>query len=146
MKKPDLNRMTIGINMKKSMNILYLLSVLLCVSCAKEPADEGKRPGGSGNNNGSQTETLKITPFEELNAGTVVINSHENEWQASSLKMDQRSYIELGPENSVNLPTYSRICRLDDGSYILTWQKGRELCGFSFVDCNFTHESSSLMT
>ena len=115
--------MTIGINkMKKSMNIIYLLSVLLCVSCAKEPTDEGKRPGGSGSNNGSQTETLKITPFEELNAGDAVINSHENDWERSSLKMDKRSYIELGAENSVNLPTYSRICRLDDGSYILTWQ------------------------
>ena len=106
--------------MNRTMNILCLLSVLLCVSCTKEPA-EGKRPGGS-SNAGSQTETLKITPFEQLNAGAAIVNSHENEWQKASLKMDRRSYLELGPENNVNLPTYSRICRLNDGSYILTWQ------------------------
>ena len=105
--------------MKKSMNILCFLTVLLCASCAKEP--EGKRPVPSFGG-GSQTEFLKITPFEELNAGAVTINSHENEWESSALKMDKRSYIELGAENSVNLPTYSRICRLNDGSYILAWQ------------------------
>lgn len=103
------------------MNILYLASMILCVCCAKDPYAGGKRPG-SGSGNGNATETLKITPFEELNAGASAINSHAGEWSASTLKMDKRSYIELGPENSVNLPTYSRICRLDDGSYILTWQ------------------------
>ena len=95
--------------------------MILCVCCAKDPYAGGKRPGG-GSGNGNATETLKITPFEGLNAGASAINSHAGEWSASTLKMDRRSYIELGPENSVNLPTYSRICRLDDGSYILTWQ------------------------
>ena len=106
--------------MKNSMNILCMLAVLLFASCEKEP--EGKRPVNSGNNNGTYNEFLKITPFEDLNAGTAVINSHENEWSASTLKMDMRSYIEIGAESSVNLPTYSRICHLKDGSYILTWQ------------------------
>ena len=105
--------------MKKNMNILCSLIVLLCASCAKEP--EGKRPVESFKG-GIQTEFLNITPFEELNAGTVTINSHKDEWEASGLKLDKRSYIELGTENSVYLPTYSRICRLKDGSYILTWQ------------------------
>ena len=106
--------------MKKSMNILCILTALLFLSCEKEP--EGKRPVGSGAVSGTYNEFLKITPFEELNAGTAVINSHENEWAASTLKMDKRSYIEIGAESSVNLPTYSRICHLKNGSYILTWQ------------------------
>ena len=70
----------------------------------------------------SGIEVSTLTPFEQLNAGSITINSHEDEWNKSKLVMDKRSYIELGAENSVNLPTYSRICRLDDGSYILTWQ------------------------
>ena len=106
--------------MKKTMNILCILAALLFLSCEKEP--EGKRPVGSGNSAGTYNESLKITPFEELNAGSAVINSHEKEWKSSILKMDKRSYIEIGPESSVILPTYSRICHLKDGSYILTWQ------------------------
>ena len=96
------------------------MAILLCDGCAKEPA---KIHGSVGNGNtGTYTENLVITPFEELNSGAGLINSHEDEWELSTLKMDKRSYIELGAENNVNLPTYSRITQLKDGSYILTWQ------------------------
>ncbi len=71
---------------------------------------------------GGQGGTITITPFTQLNAAQTEINSHEQEWEHSSLKMDWRSYIELGAENNVVNPTYSRIRTLKDGSYILTWQ------------------------
>lgn len=107
--------------MKRSFITIFLtMAILLCDGCAKEPA---KIHGFGGNGNtGTYTENLVITPFEELNSGAGLINSHEDEWELSTLKMDKRSYIELGAENNVNLPTYSRITQLKDGSYILTWQ------------------------
>ena len=89
----------------------------LTLSCTKETqgGDHGSQGGGT------QT-SLELTEFTRLNRGESEINSHADDWDRSTVKMDYRSYIELGAANNVYLPTYARIRTLRDGSYILTWQ------------------------
>ena len=98
--------------------MLGVLCVLaLTLSCTKETqgGDHGSQGGGT------QT-SLELTEFTRLNRGESEINSHADDWDRSTVKMDYRSYIELGAANNVYLPTYARIRTLRDGSYILTWQ------------------------
>ncbi len=93
-------------------------ALALCISCGKEPSP-GHGGGGSKPTGGSVT--LEMTPFEALNQGPSTINDHASDWSRAVLKMDKRSYQDLGAENNVILPTYSRIRTLKDGSYILGW-------------------------
>lgn len=99
--------------------MIGLLCVLaLLVGCTKETQQTGGK-GGSGE---SQSKSLELTEFSKLNLGDSPLNSHAADWELSTVKMDYRSYIELGASNNVYKPTYSRIRTLRDGSYILTWQ------------------------
>ena len=90
----------------------------LCLSCTKETPSSGSGPQGPG----SETTELVLTEFRELNQGESEINSHAGEWAKSIIKMDYRTYLELGAANNVYIPAYPRIRTLQDGSYILTWQ------------------------
>ena len=112
--------MKVGIDsmMKFSGKLAVSVSMLLALSCTKGP----ELSGNGGNGGGSVSVNLELSDFSELNKGNAEINSHAGEWDRSSLKMDYRSYIELGAENNVYYPTYTRLTTLDDGSYILTWQ------------------------
>ena len=91
--------------------MLGVLCVLaLTLSCTKETqgGDHGSQGGGT------QT-SLELTEFTRLNRGESEINSHADDWDRSTVKMDYRSYIELGAANNVYLPTYARIRTLRDG-------------------------------
>ncbi len=68
----------------------------------------------------SYNANLKITPIAELNQGTSTVNSHADVTSRSSLKMDFRSYVDLGKsEIGVDNPNYPRVKRLMNGSYIM---------------------------
>ena len=72
--------------------MLGVLCVLaLTLSCTKETqgGDHGSQGGGT------QT-SLELTEFTRLNRGESEINSHADDWDRSTVKMDYRSYIELG--------------------------------------------------
>ena len=97
---------------------LTVLALALCPSCGKEPS---QGPGGGGTKPAGGSVLLKLTPFESLNQGPATLNDHAADWSRAVLKMDKRSYQELGAENNVIHPTYSRIRTLKDGSYILGW-------------------------
>lgn len=90
--------------------------------CLIASCNDVKEPTKGGTNIPSQSTEIVITPIAQLNQSEIVLNSHKDEWERSSLKMDYRSYISLGTANQVTEPTYPRIRTLKDGSYILTWQ------------------------
>lgn len=104
--------------MEQKNRIMFSILVMLSMACTKEPEYTGN--GGSGSS--GQSEKLELSSFTDLNQGEQKINSHADEWDMANVKMDYRSYIELGASNNVLIPTYSRIRTLKDGSYILTWQ------------------------
>ena len=91
------------------------------------------KPNGTviegGIDGGFSAETVSITDFEDLNAGTAAMNSHKDEWGRSNLQMDYRASINIGAETGAISPTYSRIRTLKDGTYILTWQTASESNG-----------------
>ena len=80
------------------------LAVLLCAAC-------GNR--------------LKLTPFEDLNQGESLLNSHAGVCDRSSVKLIHSTF-NLLPADTVSLkwPSYPRVRVLPDGSYILFWQEG----------------------
>lgn len=99
--------------------ILAAASVALTVSACNP---ENASSGGSGTG-GSTSRKLELTPFSQLNRGASELNSHKDEWAKSSLKMDYRTFIELGSgATTTPEPTYGRMIRLQDGSYILMCQ------------------------
>ena len=80
-----------------------------------------------GDNAGGQTlkgeqKTLSFTPFMELNQSTDEINSHEDDYSRSALKMMYNTLQEHGSSEGYQYPRYPRIRRMSDGTYIQMWQ------------------------
>ena len=76
---------------------------------------------------GNLQAQVHITPIEDLNTNTPVINSHENDTGAKLLELNYREYymvqIDCKATNSAN-PfnfAYSRIKKLPNGTYIMFW-------------------------
>lgn len=69
---------------------------------------------------------VQITPIEQLNQGTATINSHADITSRSSLKMNFRSYIDLGqPALGVSNPNYPRIKKMANGAYIMFYHNNQ---------------------
>lgn len=101
------------------MNKLYtglaLLAAVTLASCKAEGPDDG------GKQIPSESTTLTLTPFEKLNASADAVNSHKDDWSQSVLTLNYRSIVNVGASVlGTDSPSYSRIVKLADGSYILT--------------------------
>lgn len=101
------------------MNKLYtglaLLAAVSLASCKAEGPDDG------GKQIPSESMTLTLTPFEKLNASADAVNSHKDDWAQSVLTLNYRSIVNVGASVlGTSSPSYSRIVKLADGSYILT--------------------------
>lgn len=100
------------------------LSALCCIalSCSKSDDPPGRQvPGGNG-----QAKLLNLTPIEDLNQGSLIVNSHAEFISRSSLMMNYRSYVEIGSgETKVNAPVYPRVKKMADGNYILFYQNNQ---------------------
>ena len=101
------------------MNKLYtglaLLAAVSLASCKAEGPDDG------GKQIPSKSTKLTLTPFEKLNASADAVNSHKDDWAQSVLTLNYRSIVNVGASVlGTSSPSYSRIVKLADGSYILT--------------------------
>ena len=82
-------------------------------------SDEPDGPGGG--KVPSESTTLTLTPFEKLNAGEDAVNSHKDDWKNSILSLNYRSINKVGASVlGTDSPSYSRMLKLADGTYILT--------------------------
>lgn len=63
--------------------------------------------------------------IHDLNKAEGYLNSHNREWQNSTLEMDYRSFVTLtqGKPLACAYPNYPRIKKLADGSYMLSYQQ-----------------------
>ena len=101
------------------MNKLYtglaLLAAVSLASCKAEGPDDG------GKQIPSESTKLTLTPFEKLNASADAVNSHKDDWAQSVLTLNYRSIVNVGASVlGTSSPSYSRIVKLADGSYVLT--------------------------
>lgn len=101
------------------MNKLYtglaLLAAVSLASCKAEGPDDGSKQIPS------ESTKLTLTPFEKLNASADAVNSHKDDWAQSVLTLNYRSIVNVGASVlGTSSPSYSRIVKLADGSYILT--------------------------
>lgn len=107
---------------RKITNIIVLTSLCIVASCSKSDGpNDGPNNGGTG-----QQKSLELTPIENLNQGTPAINSHVDFTSRSSLVMNYRSYVEIGPDQvQVNAPVYPRVRKMADGRYIMFYQNNQ---------------------
>lgn len=76
--------------------------------------------------------SLIITPIGELNQGVTIINSHADVISRSSLKMNFRSYVELGRSSlGIDHPRYPRIKKMANGNYIMFYHNAQSTIGAS---------------
>lgn len=101
--------------------ILYAAFCFIYVACGNEKPDsivdeDVKKP----------EVTFSITPIENLNQGQTEINSHAQVISHSSLKMNFRSYIDLGQSAlGVSNPNYPRIKKMANGSFIMFYHNNQ---------------------
>ena len=119
--------------MKRSFKTAVLLAAICYgLTACGDSGDDGTDNSGTGNNETPPEPTLTITPIGSLNQGSSTINSHADVTSRSSLKMNFRSYIELG-KNSIGVdnPRYPRIKKLANGNYIMFYHNSQETIGAS---------------
>lgn len=101
--------------MNKLYSGLALLAAVSLASCKAEGPDDGSKQIPS------ESTKLTLTPFEKLNASADAVNSHKDDWAQSVLTLNYRSIVNVGASVlGTSSPSYSRIVKLADGSYILT--------------------------
>lgn len=107
---------------RKIINFTLLAICCVVTSCSKSGgSDDNKDNGEAG-----QSQPLNLTPFENLNQRVSAINSHEAVTTRSSLMMNYRSYVEIGPsETKVNAPVYPRVKKMANGEYILVYHNNQ---------------------
>lgn len=104
---------------------IALAAMLAAMSVSACRTENNPSPSGGGNQGTSTSKPAKLTmtPFSDLNKGADEVNSHAAEWKKSSLKLDYRTFVSLGSGvTTTPEPTYGRMIRLQDGSYILMCQ------------------------
>lgn len=108
--------------MMHKMNLIILgLVCLLSVNACDKGNDSGKKPAGGILESSFQKE-LSFTDISKLNTKNQDINSHAQDYRRSHLEMIYSTYQQVGSETGVRWPSYPRINRMNDGTYILTWQ------------------------
>lgn len=106
----------------KIINLTLLAFWGVVASCGK--SDTPTNNNGSGGT--GQAKSLQLTSIENLNQGTSTINSHADVTARSSLMMNFRSYVEIGPsEVQVDAPVYPRVKKMANGKYIMFYQNNQ---------------------
>ena len=102
--------------MKQTITKFALAALSLGILACNDPDNApGPNRGGA-----SESQELTLTPIGRLNQGADKINSHADITARSSVKMNYRSYVNLGQSVTGNdNPNYARVKKLSDGSYIL---------------------------
>ena len=101
--------------MKQTITKLALAALAFGTPGCSDDDSPGPNRGGA-----SESQELTLTPIGQLNQGADEINSHADVTARSSVKMNYRSYVNLGQSVTGNdNPNYARIKKLSDGSYIL---------------------------
>jgi len=109
--------------MEKILKTLFFM-VTICsisISCSdgddETPVDPPEPPPVSG---------FTITSIEKLNQSASTINSHADVTSRSSLKMNFRSYVDLGEsELGVTVPHYPRIKKMANGNFIMFFNQNQ---------------------
>ena len=104
----------------RNMLISILTCSLLFITSSCDKANGGDSTGGQSLK--GEQKTLTFTPFMELNQSTDAINSHEEDYSRSALKMMYNTLQEHGSSEGFQYPRYPRIRRMSDGTYIQMWQ------------------------
>ena len=97
-------------------SVLFSL-IFACSACDKANAGEEGGQVVKG-----EQKTLAFTPFMELNQTADNLNSHEEDYSRSALKMMYNTLQEHGASEGYQYPRYPRIRRMSDGTYIQMWQ------------------------
>lgn len=101
--------------MKQIITKLALAALAFGTPGCSDDDSPGPNRGGA-----SESQELTLTPIGQLNQGADEINSHADATARSSVKMNYRSYLNLGQSVTGNdAPNYARLKRLADGSWIL---------------------------
>ena len=104
----------------KTLSII-LICCICAMNCTRVSADINPNPKpGSENDDPVRTD---ITSIYDLNKKVTSINSHASEWQTAVLELDYRSIVQLAyPQIPTSGVRYTRIKRMQNGSYLLTFQ------------------------
>jgi hypothetical protein len=109
--------------MRRQTLLIIFLGIFCSVASCNKLDESPRRPNGG---NDTQSQTLNLTPIEDLNQGNSVLNSHASVTSRSSLKMNYRSYVEIGSNQVlVNAPVYPRVRKMANGQYILFYQNNQ---------------------
>ena len=121
--------------MKRLFKTTGLLATICCVllSCSsgeenekERPGDNGQQGGNNGNTEMPESKVSRISSIEQLNQGTPVINSHIDVVSRSSIKMNFRTYTELGESVLKSAkPNYVRVKRMTNGGYIMFYHNNQ---------------------
>lgn len=121
--------------MKKNFKLIFLITAIcyIAISCGGSD-DSSSDNGNNGGNPKPDPNALNITPIEKLNQATSTINSHADVTSRSSLKMNYRTFVELGESSlGVSIPHYPRVKKMANGNYIMFVQNDQHS-----ISCNYT--------
>lgn len=115
--------------MKNSFFMLFLSTVISLIACGGSGENNEILPGNNGSTEKPKDDkpsvNCSITPIEELNQGTPILNSHADVTQRSSLMMNYRTYVTPpNAEIGATYPRYPRIKKMKNGNYILFYHNG----------------------
>lgn len=107
------------------------------------------------------SSTLNLTPFTMLNASKGTVGDHASKESRSYLVQMKSSVTEYNNDATLaKSPTYTRIKRLPDGTYMLMWQRGSasrsdnngmdtfyalgsDIFGWTYKGCLFEHNDNA---
>lgn len=108
--------------------VIFCATAMACGGGGEDALDHKGGDGGGTGNKGDQEEpeqpfVAHITPVDKLNQGVPVINSHADVTSRSSLKMNFRTYSQLGESVLKSAkPNYVRVKKLANDGYIMFYQ------------------------
>ena len=109
----------------------FCATVMACGGGGEDTLDHKGGDGGGTGNKGDQEEpeqpfVAHITPVDKLNQGVPVINSHADVTSRSSLKMNFRTYSQLGESVLKSAkPNYVRVKKLANDGYIMFYHNNQ---------------------
>ena len=109
----------------------FCATAMACGGGGEDALDHKGGDGGGTGNKGDQEEpeqpfVAHITPVDKLNQGVPVINSHADVTSRSSLKMNFRTYSQLGESVLKSAkPNYVRVKKLANDGYIMFYHNNQ---------------------
>ena len=109
----------------------FCATVMACGGGGEDALDQKGGDGGGTGNKGDKEESEQpfvahITPIDKLNQGVSVINSHADVTSHSSLKMNFRTYSQLGESVLKSAkPNYVRVKKLANDGYIMFYHNNQ---------------------